>query len=423
MLQRERPAVALAIAAIALAATGSEGTRAQGAAAQSGLLPALTERIESERADLIELRHDIHRHPEVSGEEERTAGLVAERLRGLGWEVETGIGGHGVIGVLRGGLPGATVAYRADMDAVPSDAPDPVDYRSLTPGVRHICGHDVHTTIGLALAEGLAAVREKIPGTVVLVFQPAEERATGARAMLAAGALEKPRPDGIFAVHTAPFNVGQLVTAPEGLMAGRDRVRVSIERAPDPEATAKAVLDRIQALSTLTRMQALQPAAPDFVFVDLRTTPAPAGGGSWAVEGSITMASAATRQRVHAAVEAAVAELGSSDTVLALEYEERQIAGVTNDPALVARASAAVESVLGAGSVTTLEQLVPAFSEDFGSFQQKVPGVMFFLGVSNPDQGIVGMPHSPGYAADDEAIFTGARAMAAVLLDFLESRR
>jgi amidohydrolase len=416
MWERERSTAALAMATFVLAATGALG-------AQTPLLPAITERLESERAALIELRHDIHRHPETSGKEERTAGLVAERLRGLGLEVTSGVGGHGVIGVLRGGLPGAVVAYRADMDAVPSDAPDPVEYRSLVPGVRHICGHDVHTTIGLALAQGLAAVKEKIPGTVVFVFQPAEENATGAKAMLAAGALEQPRPDGIFAVHTAPFNVGQLVTAPEGLMAGRDRVRVSIERAADPEATANAVRDRIQALSTLTREEALAPAAPDFVYVEARATPPPAESGSWMVEGSITMASEQARKRVHAAVEAAVAELGSDDTALDLEYEERYIAGVTNDAALVERASASVESVLGAGSVTTLEAVVPAFSEDFGSFQQKVPGVMFFLGVSNPEKGIVGMPHSPGYAADDEAIFTGARAMAAVLLDFLESRR
>jgi amidohydrolase len=418
MRESIRPTPARLIVILALTATGVPGTWAQ-----TGLLPAVTERVESERAALVELRHDIHRHPETSGKEERTAGLVAERLRGLGLEVRTGVGGHGVIGILRGAVPGAVVAYRADMDAVPSDAPDPVDYRSLTPGVRHICGHDVHTTIGLALAEGLSAVKDRLSGTVVFVFQPAEESATGAKAMLAAGALERPRPDGIFALHTAPFNVGQLVTAPAGLMAGRDRVRVSIELAPDPEATANAVRDRIQALSTLTREQALAPAAPGFVYVETRATPPPAGGGSWTVEGSITMASEETRKRVHAAVEAAVADLGSDDTALDLEYEERYIAGVTNDVALVERARASVESVLGAGSVTTLEAVVPAFSEDFGSFQQKVPGVMFFLGVSNPEKSIVGMPHSPGYAADDEAIFTGARAMAAVLLDFLESRR
>jgi len=111
------------------------------------------ERIEALRAELIEVRRDLHRHPEVSGEEERTAGVVARRLEALGLEVRTGVGGHGVVGLLRGAKDGPLLAFRADMDAVPSTAPDPVEFRSVNEGVRHICGHDIHTTIGLALAE------------------------------------------------------------------------------------------------------------------------------------------------------------------------------------------------------------------------------------------------------------------------------
>jgi metal-dependent amidase/aminoacylase/carboxypeptidase family protein len=394
-----------------------------GAGGQSTLLEGFGARLEAERAALIELRRDLHRHPEVSGREERTAGVVAERLRAAGFEVTTGVGGHGVIGVLRGGLPGPVVAYRADMDAVRSDAPDPVDFRSLTPGVRHICGHDVHTTIGVALAQGLAAVRDRLPGTVMLVFQPAEENVTGAKAMIAAGALDANEPSAIFAVHTAPLDVGQLASAPGGLMAGRDRVRVTVERAADAAATASTVRDRILALGTVTGMGALGPSPPDFVYVEARALPPAADGGRHAVEASITMASAEVRRRTHAAVEAVVAELEGDGADLTLDYEERSVAGVTNDPGLLTRAAAAIDAVLGAGSVTMLDTVIPAFSEDFGSFQALVPGVLFFLGVSNPEKGTVGMPHSPGYVADEEAIFVGARAMAAVLLDFLASQR
>jgi amidohydrolase len=387
------------------------------------LLPALSEKIERERAELIELRHDLHRHPEVSGKEERTAGLVAERLRALGLEVRTGVGGHGVVGILRGGLPGPMVAYRADMDAVPSDAPDPAEFRSLTPGVRHICGHDVHTTVAVALAQGLASIKDRIPGTVMLVFQPAEENATGAEAMLADGLFQSMKPDAIFGVHTAPLDVGQLATAPGSLMAARDGVRVTVVRAADPAATANAVRDRIMKLSTVADVQAVAPSAPDFVYVQARVKPPAEGEDKHGVEASISMASQEVRKRTHAAVEAAVAELRDLDTELELEYVERFIAGVDNDPDLVARAAAVVQSALGEGSVTVLDIVVPAFSEDFGSFQALVPGAFFFLGVSNPEKGIVGMPHTPNYAADDEAIFVGARAMGAVLLDFLESRK
>jgi metal-dependent amidase/aminoacylase/carboxypeptidase family protein len=134
------------------------------------------------------------------------------------------------------------------------------------------------------------------------------------------------------------------------------------------------------------------------------------------------MASQEVRTRIHAAVDAAIAAMQTDDTVLKLHYEERDIAGVINDAELVKSATASVESVLGAGSVGPLEAVLPAFSEDFGSFQNLVPGVLFFLGVSNSEKGIVGMPHTPAYAADDEAIFVGARSMGAVLLDFLASR-
>jgi metal-dependent amidase/aminoacylase/carboxypeptidase family protein len=229
-------------------------------------------------------------------------------------------------------------------------------------------------------------------------------------------------PDAIFAVHTAPFNVGSLVTLPGVLMAGRDGVRVTIERAADPPAMANAVRDRLLAFSTLTEMQAVSPAPSDFVFAQAQVEAPASAGEPYVVEASITMASAEVRKRTHAAVEAAIAEMRNASTALKLEYEERNIAGVDNDPALVKSATASVEAVLGAGSVTPLPALVPAFSEDFGSFQDVVPGAFFFLGVSNPEKGIVGMPHTPSYAADDEAIFVGARSMGAVLLDFLASR-
>jgi metal-dependent amidase/aminoacylase/carboxypeptidase family protein len=176
------------------------------------------------------------------------------------------------------------------------------------------------------------------------------------------------------------------------------------------------------ALATVTDQQAVAPAPIDFVYPWARVLEPKNASDPLAVEASISMASQEVRTRIHGTVDAAIAAMQSEDTVLTLEYEERNIAGVINDAALVESATASVESVLGAGSVGPLPAVVPAFSEDFGSFQNLVPGVLFFLGVSNPEKGIVGMPHTPGYAADDEAIFVGARSMGAVLLDFLGSQ-
>src|SRR5690606_31631013 len=185
--------------------------------------PALLERVVAAAAAresaLVALRHDLHRNPELSGSEVRTAAIIAGRLTALGFEVRTGVGGHGIVGILRGAHEGPIVAFRADMDAVRSNAPDPVAYRSVEAGVRHICGHDVHVAIGLGLAEGFAAARDDLAGTIMLVFQPAEETATGARAMLADGVFADERPDAIYAVHTSPYETGTLGTRSGGLMA------------------------------------------------------------------------------------------------------------------------------------------------------------------------------------------------------------
>lgn len=265
--------------------------------------------VDAQTSALIAIRRDLHRHPELSGEEKRTAGIVAARLKALGLQVRTGIGGHGVVGILAGGRPGPLVAYRADMDAVRSAEPDPVEFKSLVEGVRHICGHDVHVAIGLGLASALASVRADLPGRVMFVFQPSEERATGAQAMLDAG-LFKDRPAAIFGLHTAPIAVGRVMTR-----AGEMMFPMGI--------------------------------AP----------------------------------------------------------------GVTNDATLFASSRTDLVAAMGAAAFDELKQPPQGFSEDFGHFQSRVPGVFFFLGV-----GAAGMPHSPGYVVDEAAIPFGIKAMAAVVI-------
>lgn len=296
----------------------------------SPLFPRIEQRLSAVASEMIEVRRDLHRHPEVSGREVRTEGVIASRLRALGLEVTAGVGGHGVVGVLTGGRPGRTVAVRADIDAIATNAPDPVDFRSETPGVRHICGHDIHATVALATAEGLSEVRADLPGRVVFIFQPAEENVTGARAMLATGVLEQWKPEAIFAFHTAPLEVGTIGTKPGVLLAGR---------------------------GTPEEIEAGRP--------------------------------------------------GSAP-------------GVTNDPALEARTRSVIRSVVGPENLIELTRVTPGFSEDFGHFQSRIPGVMYYLGVSNAVAGTEGMPHSPNYVADEGSILVGARVMSALVLSELD---
>ncbi len=370
---------------------------------------------------LIAFRHDLHRHPEPSGEEMRTAGHIAARLRELGFEVRTRVGGHGVVGVLHGALPGPVVAFRADMDAMRDDTPDPVDYRSEHPGLRHICGHDVHATLGVALAETFAALRPALPGTLVLVFQPAEERATGAALMLAEGALTSPLPSAIYAVHTAPFEVGTFATSTGVLMASRDRLSVQAD-GEAAEPVVRAIVERLRKLDDAPPF-ALQPNGSNFVSVSARALEVGATSAQATID--FALASDAARAHVRRGVDEAVSAEQSAyaGTRVRIVYTPRWIPGVRNDATLARRAIRSVRATFGEAAVIEDPGVSPAFSEDFGHMQAQVPGVMLFLGVSNASRGWVGMPHTPGYVADDAAIAVGARALTRVLLDELTRER
>lgn len=409
--------LALSFAALIAASSVQPATAQESGVDPAALLSTFADRVETLRAELIDVRRDLHRHPEISGQEERTAGIVADRLRALGYDVTTGVGGHGVVGVLRGGS-GPTIAFRADMDAVRSAAPDPVEFASETPGVRHICGHDIHTTIGLALAEGFAAVRDDLAGSVMLIFQPAEEAAIGARAMLEAGVFNLIRPDAVLAYHTAPLEVGQIATAREAMMPGRDGVRVTVRGTGDLEAVAGHVRTLLDGAATIPPAQAVQPATGDFVLV--QGARAFRDGSGWAAAATFTTSTREASRQAREAIEAGLAELRRDGVELTLDYDERRIAGVTNTPELVAATNSSAMAVLGETAVLDLTSMTPMFSEDFGSFQEEVPGVMYFIGVSNAERGWVGMPHSPGYVADEEAIFVGARTMGAIFFDLFE---
>ncbi|NKB72711.1 MAG: amidohydrolase [Candidatus Latescibacteria bacterium] len=387
------------------------------------LIGRIDARLDASFNDLIAIRRDLHRNPELSGKEERTAGIVATRLRSLGYEVKTDIGGHGVIGILRGTRERPLVAFRADMDAVLSDAPDPVEFRSDLSGIRHICGHDIHTTLGLALAESFAEIREELPGSVMLLFQPAEESATGARAMLADGVFDETKPDAIYAYHTAPLEIGKIGTMVGGMMAGRDRLIVRITGDGDLKEAGRRIREAILAISTVSPTAALTPVADrDFLFVEAGKPVVSKSGDSTQLTAFIMTASDVATEKAKNKVGEAITSVAMEGVSFAYEHEVRSIAGVTNDPELTRRAVSSARSILGADSVLELDTVIPAFSEDFGSFQNEVPGVFFFLGVSNASKGWVGMPHSPNYVADEASILIGAKAMAGILLDRLSDK-
>lgn len=412
-----RGAAVLAALGTAGASVEVESARAQEAEADARL-ERMSAALEASRVDLIEIRRDIHRHPELSGQEERTAALVAERLNALGLEVRTGVGGHGVVGILRGGNPGPVVAYRADMDAVRDNSPDPVPFRSVVPGVRHICGHDIHTTVALGVAEALAAVRGDLPGTVKFIFQPAEENIQGAKAMIAEGVLEDPAPAAIYAVHTAPLEVGQVGTV-EGLgLPGTDIIRVRVTGGDNPGETARAMARLISGTSTVGPPGSPQPEGDSFIWANAGSRRMP-GGGEYAVSGSVKASGEDAYASAKKQIKEGLALLAADGTRYELEYQDRVLADMINDVQLVRDSQHPLERAVGAENVIASGSS-PYFGEDFAFYQQIIPGAMYWLGVSNADKGTVGAPHSPGYVADEAAILVGSRAMAAVLADYLD---
>src|SRR5215510_9030584 len=179
---------------------------------------------------LVALRRDFHRHPELSFQERRTAEIIVERLHAAGLEVHTGIGGTtGVMGILHGDKPGRTIAWRADIDALPLTELLEAPFASGTPGVMHACGHDGHTAIAITLAEILSARRGEIPGTAVFIFQPAEELIGGAEPMIAAGVLDDPYVEEVYGLHLTTLTpVGHVQARPGPSMASCDAFEIEV---------------------------------------------------------------------------------------------------------------------------------------------------------------------------------------------------
>jgi amidohydrolase len=385
------------------------------------LLEKIEKSVESNRNKLIALYRDFHKHPEVSGREERTATIIANHLLDLGLEVKTGIGGYGIVGILKGTKPGPVVAFRADMDAVFSDAPDPVSFRSEIPGIRHICGHDVHMTVALGIAEALASIREDVAGTVKFIFQPAEENAQGARAMIAAGVLANPDPKAILAVHCAPLEVGQIGSAEGMMLPGLDTVQVTIEGDGDLKPYARAIAEAISSTSTVSLESIQAEVQNDFIYVAFTSSQKHPEKNEWTLTAGVRTSSEENSAKAKQNIQAGIEKLGLSEISYQVDYTNGVMPPVMNDPALVRGAMNTIRSMQGEEGLVMVEQVPPFFGEDFAFYLQKIPGVMYWLGVSNQKKGIIGLPHHPQFAVDEEAILVGAKTMAAVLLKYLDT--
>lgn len=385
------------------------------------------------RAKLVEQRRDFHMHPELSNREERTSRVVAERLRALGLdEVKTGVGKYGVVALLKGSHPGPVVAVRADMDALPIQETIDVPYKSENAGVKHACGHDIHTTVELGVAEILSKMRDQIHGTIKFIFQPAEEGAPageegGAALMVKEGALENPRPQAIFGLHVMPnIEVGRIAYNSGPSMASSDRFLITIRGKKVHGAYPHDGVDAVVvAAECVTALQSIRSRRIDTQEPLVLTVGSIHGGNRFNIiadevklEGTVRTLSEDVRKRVQRMMRETLAGVTSAyGAKFEMEYEEG--AAVTyNEPKLVDETLPSLRRVVGEASVISPKPQMGA--EDFSYFQQVVPGFYYFLGVGNKAKGITAMIHTPEFDADEESLVIGVKAMANVLLDYLD---
>lgn len=385
--------------------------------------------------ELIALRREIHRRPELAGAERETAGLVAEQLREAGLEVTTGVGGHGVLAVLDGSADGPAVAYRADMDAVDAQTnvlPFPVSDRifdegfaSRVPGIAHLCGHDLHTAIGVGIARALAARSEPISGRVVFVFQPAEEPLQGARAMLETGLVQRLAPREFYALHCSPFPSGTIGVSPGYGLPGLDHIRILLPSGGD--AAVAALAAEVAQLGNVGFPQSIDEYNARFrallepeIAASIQESVCVAQWTEQTPEGQ-PVANVLLRvwpQERLAELRARVKQLAAAAGGH-VEFPGDPFPAMVNSAQLSTAAGRHLSAQLGPQSVVWARASWPFNCEDFALFLDEAPGAQFYLGVADPETGMNGAPHTPDFAADERAIGHGVRAMTSLLIDRL----
>lgn len=390
---------------------------------------------------VVAWRRDFHKNPELGNRETRTSKIIADELRKLGFEVTTGVATTGVVGVLRGGRPGPVVALRSDMDALPVTEQVDLPFKSTAKaqwngqevGVMHACGHDNHMAILLGTATALARMKDRLPGTVKVIFQPAEEgpppgETGGAEQMVKENVLENPHVDAVFGLHVFPFAAGQIVYRPGPLMASADSFVIKVKGRQTHGAIPWGGIDPIVVGSQI--VMGLQ----TIISRSVNITEAPAvvtigrfSGGNRSnivpdeveLEGTIRAFDENVRKDIQRRVGLIATNIAESAGATATVTYSLGYPVTRNNEALTERMLPTLRRVVGADHVT-LGPLTGT-AEDFSFYEQKVPGMFFFLGVTPPDQdpATAAMNHSPLFFADESALPIGVRVMTNLALDYL----
>lgn len=412
--------------------------------AQSAANPLASEvdRLSTElNSQVVTWRRDFHKNPELGNREVRTSKVIADELKKLGYEVTTNVATTGVIGVLRGSRPGPVVALRADMDALPVTEQTELPFKSTAKaqwngqevGVMHACGHDNHMAILLGTATALARMKDRLPGTVKVIFQPAEEglppgEAGGAEQMLKENAFENPKVDAVFGLHVFPFPAGTVSYRSGPLMASQDNFVIRVKGKQTHGAVPWGGVDPIvigsqivMAMQTIISRTVNITEAPAVVTVGRFT------GGNRAnivpdqveLEGTIRSFDEKVRADIQQRIKNLATNIAEGSGATAEVMIQSGYPVTRNDPALTERMLPTLKRTVGESNVRVAS--LTGTAEDFSYFGQRAPGLFLFLGVTPRDQDYTkaAQNHSPLFFADESALPVGVKVMTNLALDYL----
>ncbi|MES2005824.1 MAG: M20 family metallopeptidase [Bacteroidota bacterium] len=370
--------------------------------------------------EFIAVRHHLHAHPELSYQEFETSKFVQQKLTsfGIAFEVKATTG---VLGIIKGKNPESRViALRADMDALPIQEENEVDYKSQNPGVMHACGHDVHTTILLGAAKILNELKNEWEGTIKLFFQPGEERNPGgASYLIKEGALENPRPQGIYGLHVHPgLDLGKLSFRKGRVMASADELYVTIKgkggHAAAPHLTVDTILVASQLITSLQQVISRNnnPLSPSVLSICSIQ-----GGHTTNVipsevklMGTFRAMDETWRSKAHELIRQQAKGIAEATGATIDLHIDIGYPTVDNDPVLTEKGWQLADAYMGKENVQETEMRMGA--EDFGYYTQLIPGCFYRLGVRNTEKGIIHNVHTPQFNIDERAIETGMGMMA-----------
>ncbi len=388
---------------------------------------------------LVQIRRELHQHPEPSGQESWTAAYLAEKLERLGLAVTKELGGHGLVADLITDPGKETLALRVDMDALPIHEVNAVPYRSRYPGLMHACGHDVHSAIGIGAAALLTALQENLPGNVRFLFQPEEEEITGALRMLRAGALADPTPKAIFGLHVAPIPSGQVAWTDGLFLSGFDHTLCTLT----PQAGASVSPGHLDAVAERCcqvirgfnqwqlpeswesmqdlweKMEEGPHALRHFIIYDASRDPE--DPGAWPGQFGIGV-KAANHHLRRSALGRIKASLNTICRVTRTQYRLDAVGSMQdmrNDPTLMHAVLPALKETIGRSNLHQLQAAFPFNCEDFAYYTERIPGLMIWLGAADPQAGKFAMLHTPDFDVDESCLQTGVLAVSAMIVGYL----